>query len=143
MRHFVGSSITRRPYDPEGVKQARALRRNATAAEKVVWDLLRGRRMLGLKFRRQQPVAGFVLDFYCSQARIGIELDGSVHESPDAQRWDAGRDAALARHGIAVIRIKNEAISRPALVSLLEAALLPSPAGRGVGGEGQTQRGRG
>ena len=61
---------------------ARQLRKQRTPAERYAWSLLRNRRMLGLKFRRQQVVHGFIVDFYCIAERIILELEGDVHDSP-------------------------------------------------------------
>ena len=60
----------------ELLERARALRREATDAERLLWSLLRDRQFLGLKFRRQHPLGGYIVDFYCHEARLGIELDG-------------------------------------------------------------------
>ena len=60
----------------ELLERARALRREATDAERFLWSLLRNRQFLGLKFRRQHPLGGYIVDFYCHEARLGIELDG-------------------------------------------------------------------
>ena len=92
--------------------------------------------MFGLRFRRQQPIAGFIVDFYCPSLRLAIELDGAVHNTAKQARWDAERDASLERRGIRVVRIRNEDATRRGLESRIRSALPPSPAGRGVGGEG-------
>jgi len=74
----------------EVLKQhARDLRRNTTPAECILWQKLRGRQMLGLRFRRQEPVGPFIADFLCVATRLIIELDGTSHEGkaePDVRR---------------------------------------------------------
>jgi very-short-patch-repair endonuclease len=85
----------------------RDLRRNQTEAERVLWEHLRDRRLAGLKFRRQVPVNGFVVDFFCLSARIAIELDGSSHDNPDQADKDRQRTELLSSAGITVVRFRN------------------------------------
>ena len=89
---------------------ARELRRNETEAEKILWNALRSRRCGGLKFRRQHPVKEFILDFYCHEYLLGIEVDGSVHSTDDAREYDLNRTAELEDLGIYIIRFKNEEV---------------------------------
>jgi len=79
---------------------ARDLRLAATLAERRAWDLLRDRRMLGLKFRRQHAIDGFIVDFYCSEQRLVIEIDGPVHDGVRALEYDRARTAWLATRGL-------------------------------------------
>ncbi len=72
-----GAAIDQRKLDA-----ARRFRQQSTPAEADAWLLLRDRKILGLKFRRQQIVAGFVVDFYCASLRLVLELDGGVHDDP-------------------------------------------------------------
>ncbi len=65
----------------EKLQRARELRRDMTSAEKVLWNELRGNK-LGVHFRRQQIIAGFIVDFYCHRAGLVIELDGDIHNLP-------------------------------------------------------------
>lgn len=65
--------------DPEKAARAKELRREMTAAEKILWGYLRANRLDGFHFRRQQVIAGFIVDFYCHPAGLAIELDGPVH----------------------------------------------------------------
>jgi len=90
---------------------ARALRRRATSAEQRLWQLLRGRRLGGFKFRRQHPCGAFVLDFFCAEARLVVELDGGVHD--DQVERDAARTLALAALGFRVLRLPNAALDSP------------------------------
>jgi len=84
---------------------ARALRKQMTRAEDILWAQLRGSRLNGAKFRRQVPIDRYVADFYCHAAKLVVELDGRQHE------WfsdcDAGRTEILERLGIRVIRFTN------------------------------------
>ena len=68
---------------------ARELRRSQTDAEELLWGLLRNRRLGGYKFRRQQVLGHFILDFYCPQVRLAIELDGGGHAEPSQSRYDS------------------------------------------------------
>ncbi len=89
-------------------ENAKELRQNQTEAEKVLWGNLRSRRCRGLKFRRQHPVKEFILDFYCHEYLLGIEVDGSVHENELAKEYDLNRTAELESLGITILRFKNE-----------------------------------
>ena len=90
----------------EGQKRdaARALRRNATDAERTMWRLLRDRRLNGIKFRRQVPIGPFIADFASIEHRIIVELDGGQHAESAS---DARRDAFLAAEGWHVLRFWN------------------------------------
>ena len=79
---------------------AKALRAGMTDAERALWYRLRDRRLDGLKFRRQHPVPPYIVDFHCADAALAVELDGSQH----GEDVDATRTAALARHGLLVLR---------------------------------------
>ncbi len=84
----------------------RELRANSTEAEKVAWNVLRDRR-LGAKFRRQFRLESRVLDFYCFEHRLAIELDGGVHSQIDQMRKDAAKEDYLRTLGIRLLRIPN------------------------------------
>lgn len=87
---------------------ARALRRQITCQERVLWRALRGNQLDGLHFRRQQIVGGYIVDFYCHRARLAIEVDGPVHErQPD---HDESLDSLLSQEGINLLRISAKAI---------------------------------
>ena len=90
----------------EGQKRdlARALRRNATEAERIMWRLLRDRRLAGAKFRRQVPIGPFIADFASIAHRLVVELDGGQHAENEA---DARRDGFLAANGWRVMRFWN------------------------------------
>jgi very-short-patch-repair endonuclease len=86
------------------VARARELRKQATDAEALLWRHLRNRRLGGFKFRRQQPLGSFVLDFYCEEAKLAVELDGGGHAEKRQARYDASRTAWLGEQGIRVVR---------------------------------------
>ena len=108
------------------VKQARALRRAMSLPETMLWQRLR-RRAGSVKFRRQHPVAGYVLDFYCAAAKLAIEIDGEVHSRGDRPQRDAERDARLTALGLDVVRIPAAKVLRDpdAAAEAIIAAVLP------------------
>ena len=89
--------------------KARHLRRNGTPAEIKLWQYLRNR-MLGVKFRRQCPVGPYILDFYSSDVKLCIELDGTVHDSLNAHSYDSYRTQYLNGLGITVLRFDNSIV---------------------------------
>jgi very-short-patch-repair endonuclease len=92
----------------EKLRDARALRRKMTPAEKALWELVRGRKCNGFKIRRQQIVEGFFTDFYCEKAKLAIEIDGGVHDNPEQQEIDRHREKVFQARGIKTIRFGNE-----------------------------------
>lgn len=83
-----------------------ALRKNQTEPEKFFWQAVRGKQ-LGLKFRRQHGIGPYIVDFYCAEKKLVIELDGDSHYSSEAQALDAERDHYLRRLGLVVMRFTN------------------------------------
>jgi len=95
-------------YNQEWSRERRKeLRRNSTEAEKVLWDVLRDRRLEGIKFRRQYGVGGYILDFYAARLKFAIEVDGMAHENAEARAYDKIRSEYLHGVGIEVKRFKN------------------------------------
>ena len=90
--------------------RCRELRQNATDAERLLWHLLRNRHLAGAKFRRQHPVGSYILDFYCAQVKLAIELDGGQHSEAAQQQRDRRRTRMLAAHGIRVLRFWNNEV---------------------------------
>src|SRR4051812_23555475 len=97
-----------RRRNPELLTRTRQLRRELSPAEKILWKELRGRRFDGFKFRRQHLLEPYVLDFYCAEARLVIELDGESHLS--SQSYDDRRSRWLAQQGLEVLRFWNTQI---------------------------------
>jgi very-short-patch-repair endonuclease len=89
---------------------ARKLRQEETEAEKVLWNALRGKRLNGLKFRGQHPYENTILDFFCVEHQLVVELDGSVHDLPDQSQTDEERTKFLNEYGLRVVRFRNEDI---------------------------------
>ena len=88
------------------------LRNNATAPEAVLWRALKGKQIDGLKFRRQFGLGPYVLDFYCPEIRLCIELDGEVHKSYEQSQYDEIRTRFIASNNIKVIRFENDVVYR-------------------------------
>jgi very-short-patch-repair endonuclease len=118
--------------------RARALRRSSTSAERALWELLRNRRFLGLKFRRQHPIGPYTVDFFCDEVGLVIEADGARH-FPRPKR-DIRRDRWLESLGLTVLRFPNrEILHVPQRVlerirDTIACELRPSPFGRGATG---------
>ena len=92
------------------VHAARDLRRSLTPAEERLWNALRGRRLNSLKFRRQHPFDRFILDFYCVERRLAVEVDGGVHATADQAARDEERTTWLNTRGIRVLRVTNDEV---------------------------------
>ena len=88
----------------------RELRQSSTQAEKILWQHLKNRNLMGLKFRRQYSVDQFVLDFYCPEIKLAIELDGKIHLDKKVKNHDENRDGFIKGFGIKIIRIGNDLI---------------------------------
>jgi very-short-patch-repair endonuclease len=88
---------------PALLQRSRDFRHPLTPPEARVWDAVRGRQ-LGYKIRRQNPIGRFIVDFYCAQAKLAIEVDGDTHDAPDQAAYDAARTAWLEERDQRVIR---------------------------------------
>src|SRR5690606_15840327 len=93
-----------------GFLKAFSLRENMTEAETFLWEKLRDRRFHGLKFRRQHPIHLFVVDFYCHQLKLVIELDGEYHQNPEQKSLDEERTEILKFHNLQVLRFQNDQV---------------------------------
>jgi len=94
------------------VYRARELRQEATEAENILWEALRKRQLNNLKFRRQHPIMSYVIDFYCAQAALIVELDGSIHNDIDQKAYDKARQEDLEEKGYRVIRFTNTQVEK-------------------------------
>lgn len=92
------------------VQVAREARRKPTPAEQKLREALRGRKLAGLKFRRQHPYGRFILDAFCVEHQLEIEIDGGIHSTPDQIAYDAARTEYLTSHGIQVLRFTNDQV---------------------------------
>lgn len=100
------------PLSREYRFRVRTLRKNSTEVEKMLWAMLRGRRLLGFKFRRQVAVDRFIVDFYCEEKLLVIELDGSQHVDDVGQReYEEERSRYLEALGMKVLRFMNNEVN--------------------------------
>ncbi|MBO0950311.1 endonuclease domain-containing protein [Fibrella forsythiae] len=90
----------------------RELRQRQTPAEVLLWNELRNRQLNGAKFRRQHSIGGYVVDFYCAESALVVELDGSIHDFPDAQAYDREREAVICDLGLSMMRFRNDDVER-------------------------------
>ncbi len=89
----------------------RKLRNGTTSAEAVLWNELKNRKFEGLKFRRQHGIDPYVVDFYCPELRLAVELDGEVHDNSNAQKYyDARTDYLSKVAGVRVLRFENKEV---------------------------------
>jgi very-short-patch-repair endonuclease len=110
------------------ILQAREFRKEPTEAERVLWEYLRDRRFFGKKFRRQHILRGFVVDFYCFEDRLAVELDGPIHLKQ--KDYDNARQNILKDFRIKILRFKNDEVLRDAqlvLRSIKNHLTIPSP----------------
>ena len=90
---------------PEKMEIAKNLRNNMTHTELLLWEKLKEKQICGLRFRRQHPIDLFIVDFYCHQVRLVVEIDGEIHSQQI--EYDDGRSAEMEKFGIKVIRFMN------------------------------------
>jgi adenine-specific DNA-methyltransferase len=110
------------------IQNARNLRKNATDAEKLLWSKLRARQLLNLKFNRQVPFPPYILDFYCEELSLAIELDGGQHNNPEHAQNDEKRSVFLNSKGVKILRFWNNDVLKN-IVGVLKtiAREAPSP----------------
>lgn len=123
---------------PEIFERAKKLRADTTRAEQVLWEQLRAKRFMNLKFRRQHPLHSFIVDFYCHQLKLIVEADGGYHNEPEQHKLDKSRTAELENLGFTVARFMNEEIVQnteetlkkleEVILSLKDTSLKSSPA---------------
>ena len=100
-----------RLHNKRELKETRKkFRRNATSAEAVLWKMLKHKQIQGLKFRRQHSVGKLILDFYCPEKKLAIELDGEYHAIPGKETLDSKRDNFLISLGIKILRFENKIV---------------------------------
>lgn len=89
----------------------RDFRKKPTIAEATLWEVLRTKRLDGYKFRRQHPLQGYIVDFYCPELKLAIEVDGEVHKDEEQLKYDQERTKNLQEFGILIIRFWNSEIT--------------------------------
>lgn len=125
---------------PGLVTLARELRKQQTSAEDLLWQLLRDRRLLGFKFRRQHQFGDYIADFFCGEASLVIECDGEIHNGNEAWHHDQNRDAYMIGQGLRILRISNERILSYTESVLFEIQKHLQPFGTIAGGDGLATR---
>ncbi len=135
---YTGRKTVEIHLPPLLLEHARELRKNKTEAEDMLWQLIRNRQLNNMKFRRQHPLkVGFVLDFFCAETRLGIELDGGYHNTPEQIEYDKKRTEIVQKeYGVRIIRFKNEDViykTEEVLRGIL--ASPPAPLHAGEGGD--------
>jgi len=131
-----GTGHYRGGFDFAGMKErARELRQQQTPAEDALWQMLRDRQLLDLKFRRQHQFGDYILDFYCAEKKLAVELDGKPHTTEARKKVDAKRDAYLKSQGVTVLRFENHLVfdDTEQILTAIANHILPLPLGEGRG----------
>lgn len=95
------------PYNKKLREFAGKLRRNMTDAEKLLWSKMRGKQLKGRQFYRQKIIENYIVDFYCSKAKLVVEVDGGQHYSCEGKQKDSKRDIYMERLGLKVLRFSD------------------------------------
>ena len=95
-------------YTKEALQRSKELRKNQTQQERHLWNSILKNHIF--KFQRQKPIDNYILDFYCSKAKLAIELDGNHHKTEENYEYDQRRTGWLEKYGILVIRFSNDDI---------------------------------
>lgn len=125
----VSKSIMRRRFNrKEQTSTRQELRKRMTPAEVILWNQLRGRAINGFKFRRQFGIGAYIVDFYCPDARLVIEVDGDSHFIPGATEQDRERERFIEQHGIRIVRFTNHEVKEglDSVMSTIADRLTPS-----------------
>lgn len=100
------------PYEPYLKKLARKLRNESTFSEILLWQKLKGKQMMGYDFHRQKPLTLYIVDFFCNELMLAIEIDGDSHHSEEAKRNDKIRQNKLEQLGISFLRFEDLEVKR-------------------------------
>ena len=100
------------PYNPRLVPLAKNLRKNMTLSEVLLWQELKGKQMLGYDFDRQRPIDEFIVDFYCKELQLAIEIDGESHTHEEASVKDKKRQRRLEELGVRFLRFDDLEVKR-------------------------------
>ena len=103
----IKNIVTNQKVTKEKLQRAKELRREMAPAEKILWEELRANK-LGVHFRRQQVIQGFIVDFYCHQAGLVIEVDGDIHDLQKEE--DERRERVMSEMGLRVVRFGNDEV---------------------------------
>ncbi|MFM9943949.1 MAG: endonuclease domain-containing protein [Bacteroidia bacterium] len=98
------------PYNPKLSQIARNLRNNSTLSEVLLWNQLKGKKMMGYDFHRQKPILNYVMDFFCHELELAIEIDGNSHDLEYKIQLDIQRQGEIEKLGISFLRFDDGAI---------------------------------
>jgi len=102
-------NMTKHFNKPELKERRRRLRKEMTFSEKIVWLHLR-KKQLKVRFLRQYSIDNYIVDFYCPEMKIAVEIDGDVHNLPEQKEYDIERQRYLENYGVTFVRLKNEEV---------------------------------
>jgi len=134
------SLVTGQKVEPGKAELAKQLRRQQTPEERLVWQRLKANGLGGFHFRRQQVIAGYIVDFYCHAVGLVVEVDGPIHEAQREE--DSYRDEVLRSRGLSILRITNDEVSADIdrvlrrILATIESPFPLEPALSAVEGEG-------
>jgi very-short-patch-repair endonuclease len=113
-RSFCLALVRRKiiPYNPKLKEFARQHRNHSTQSEIRLWSRLKGKRMFGYDFHRQKPIGNFILDFFCHELMLGIELQGLTHDWEEVQGKDKVKTAEMDKLGITVLRFNDDDVMK-------------------------------
>ena len=97
-------------YHPDLKEQARDLRKNCTIAEKLLWQKIKGKKLRGYDFHRQKPLLYYIVDFYCHELNLVIEIDGETHNNVEVKTRNLIRQGKLEDYGVSFLSFTNEQI---------------------------------
>jgi len=106
LKHLMREELL--PYNPKLKAIARYLRQNMTETEIMLWQRLKRKQVQGYDFDRQKPIDEYIVDFYCKKLKLAIEIDGTSHDSEEAQEQDQYRQARLEAIGVRFLRFRDE-----------------------------------
>lgn len=95
---------------PNTFDKARLLRNNMTEAEKILWEKLKDRNVFKARFRRQHPIGIFIVDFYCHENKLAVEIDGEIHLKNEVIEYDDGRSHDIEKFGVKILRFTNNEV---------------------------------
>ncbi|HBO84976.1 MAG: DNA methylase [Deltaproteobacteria bacterium GWC2_42_11] len=95
------------PYNPKLKELARQLRNHSTFSEVLLWNQLKNKRIMGYDFHRQKPILNYILDFFCHELELAIEIDGCSHDFEEAYKKDKSRQEEIERLGIVFLRFDD------------------------------------
>jgi very-short-patch-repair endonuclease len=112
-------------YNPRLTHIARQLRKNSTQSEIKLWGILRNKQMLGFDFHRQKPLGDHIVDFFCYELMLAIELDGFTHSFPEVYEKDLSKEASLKELGITLLRFNDSEVmdNLPNVIRAIEIAI--------------------